>query len=619
MTSFDDLPFAKDYPADPPVTTPRPTPATSGDVGPMGGDGANPIPPSLDPLAMEARVAENKAEIERGMSRDIIADFDAIPDPAKPVQQQEFTPDGIDFDAGAPSGIGDRFAQYGAESYPDISGVQRGIPEYPGQGTFGDLGGGWVPDPVGFKKALGTSPSAMAQNYADYGSGQVITSGIRDTPVGTVGQFNSPQLGYDTGVSAPRVQGNATNNVTGSDVGNDPRFKDSPIASAVASKIAPSNDQPTNGGDPSPPPPSNWVPDAFSYVDPYEPSQTYQEPSTQVPRAVAPAEPIYNYEPQPVVPPMALSADTSSLTNDEFYNGLTELDWTDPAANGMQYTDAKDAMVNPEDEIGMSLLKGNPANYPVQPTWKNKILNTNPNLPGTKGLLTNIAKAASRGMSVGGPLGAVVGGLFGANTGPRPTFDQAMSMYQNNPNMTQVKNAHNAPSRSGSFSVHTSPGGRTSVVSGKGEYGDGSYTVTSKTSDGGSVKTVRLGEGSANPGGQAATKIVCTAMLNEYGFGSYRQKIWLLYSKRYTGPAHEVGYHAMFLPLIKWAYKDKKEWVRKPLEHVVRLRTVACEDIMKKRKRWHVGHLYNTVFCAACYTLGKVITMVKKDKQPCQA
>jgi len=315
--------------------------------------------------------------------------------------------------------------------------------------------------------------------------------------------------------------------------------------------------------------------------------------------------------------PMALSADTSSLTNDGFYNGLTELDWTDPAANGMQYTDAKDAIE--KTQVGISTLT-DPSLLPAKPTVVQQLLGVNPNRYGTKGLLTNIAKAAGKGGSAAGPLGAVAGALFGAvNSAPKRTFDQAMSMYQNNPNMTQVKNAHNAPSRSGSFSVHTSPGGRTSVVSGKGEYGDGSYTVTSKTSDGGSVKTVRLGEGSANPGGQAATKIVCTAMLNEYGFGSYRQKIWLLYSKRYTGPAHEVGYHAMFLPLIKWAYKDKKEWVRKPLEHVVRLRTVACEDIMKKRKRWHVGHLYNTVFCAACYTLGKVITMVKKDKQPCQA
>jgi len=124
-----------------------------------------------------------------------------------------------------------------------------------------------------------------------------------------------------------------------------------------------------------------------------------------------------------------------------------------------------------------------------------------------------------------------------------------------------------------------------------------------------------LGEGTSNPGGQANQKIVCTAMLDQYGFGSYRQKIWLVYSKKFTTPAHQVGYHAMFLPLIKWAYDDGKEWVRKPLEHVVRLRTVACEDIMKKRKRWHVGHLYNTFFCTTCYALGKTIMLFKKLKK----
>ena len=50
-------------------------------------------------------------------------------------------------------------------------------------------------------------------------------------------------------------------------------------------------------------------------------------------------------------------------------------------------------------------------------------------------------------------------------------------------------------------------------------------------------------------------KIVCTAMNAEYGFGSFRNAIWLAQSKD-LDPAYEKGYHALFLPLVTYAYKS---------------------------------------------------------------
>ena len=563
LTNFDDLPTVGDYPADPPVTTPtfrpsvttptfrpdsfaggdipvptpRPTPATSGDVGPMGGDGANPIPPSLDPLAVEARVAKNRAEIERGMSRDIIADFDAIPDPAKPVQQHieptlsqnVIAPQNIGQQQGLPQDEIDR--QNAVTRLMASESIPNGLapfnpPEFALKpnpvktvttDSSGRLGNPFEPTPVkttpvSFQEPYQRASTPHDRNYEEtlmqgYMPKSTLPSVARGPDVPSAGldtsyltgdrssqfdrsfdPFNTTNIHksegrlYQDGSSSSNILGppsvNTTQDNTGVVQNNYERESAAsgaswgPIASSVAAKVrsvAPSNDSTQE----------NFFRDIPSTPIASQ-AGSYESNLGNVNLAANSGGSYYTSPQQQQTQPisyesMALSADTSSLTNDEFYNGLTELDWTTPAANGMTYTDAKDAMVNPEDEIGMSLVKGGPANYPVQPTWKNKILNTNPNLPGTKGLLTNIAKAASRGMSVGGPLGAVVGGLFGANTGPRPTFDQTMSMYQNNPNMQQVDDWHSNPSEN-SFSVYSSPKGNQSVVR-SGSGGPGTYDV----------------------------------------------------------------------------------------------------------------------------------------------
>ena len=64
-------------------------------------------------------------------------------------------------------------------------------------------------------------------------------------------------------------------------------------------------------------------------------------------------------------------------------------------------------------------------------------------------------------------------------------------------------------------------------------------------------------------------KIVCTAMNAEYGFGSFRNAIWLAQSKD-LDPAYEKGYHKLFLPLVDFAKGNGKlnKLVKVVLEHI---------------------------------------------------
>ena len=48
-------------------------------------------------------------------------------------------------------------------------------------------------------------------------------------------------------------------------------------------------------------------------------------------------------------------------------------------------------------------------------------------------------------------------------------------------------------------------------------------------------------------------KIVCTMMNQSYGFGSFRNAIWLKYSKDKLSEEYQKGYHRIFLPLVAYA------------------------------------------------------------------
>ena len=105
-------------------------------------------------------------------------------------------------------------------------------------------------------------------------------------------------------------------------------------------------------------------------------------------------------------------------------------------------------------------------------------------------------------------------------------------------------------------------------------------------------------------------KIICTAMNQAYGFGSFRNAIWLKYSQEKLKKEHEVGYHAMFLPLVKISYKMGNKWynkaVRTVLEHLVKHRTKDIYQESKGKKRDTLGRIYRNIFEPLCYLVGKI-------------
>jgi hypothetical protein len=120
-------------------------------------------------------------------------------------------------------------------------------------------------------------------------------------------------------------------------------------------------------------------------------------------------------------------------------------------------------------------------------------------------------------------------------------------------------------------------------------------------------KSIKSGNDSKNE-----KKIVCTMMNDSYGFGSFRNKIWLAQSKNLS-KEYEIGYHTLFLPLVRYA-KQKgfiNNVVKKVLEHIAIHRTI---DIRKQKynKIDILGRMYRTILEPLCYITGGIKTWKKK-------
>jgi hypothetical protein len=109
-------------------------------------------------------------------------------------------------------------------------------------------------------------------------------------------------------------------------------------------------------------------------------------------------------------------------------------------------------------------------------------------------------------------------------------------------------------------------------------------------------------------------KIVCTAMNESYGFGSYRQAIWISYARKHLTKEHEVGYHTLFLPLVYLAYKKNYTLVRRILEHGTRHRTADLRAEMQNKKRDKLGRFYRFFLEPLCYVVGKVKMKIEGKK-----
>lgn len=119
--------------------------------------------------------------------------------------------------------------------------------------------------------------------------------------------------------------------------------------------------------------------------------------------------------------------------------------------------------------------------------------------------------------------------------------------------------------------------------------------------------------GSGNDGGGGGGdggKIICTAMNHAYGFGSFRNAIWIAYSDKHLTKAHEVGYHTLFLPLVDFGFKrgDAKPnlAVRKILEWGTRHRSMDIRAEMRGTKRDKTGQAIRFVFEPLCLIVGKL-------------
>lgn len=109
------------------------------------------------------------------------------------------------------------------------------------------------------------------------------------------------------------------------------------------------------------------------------------------------------------------------------------------------------------------------------------------------------------------------------------------------------------------------------------------------------------------------SKIVCTAMNDLYGFGSFRNSVWLRYSKDHLTAHHETGYHVICLPIVRFAYgghSRPRMAVRRAAEHVARCRTADIWAEMRNGKRHTLGRAYRAVLEPLFYGTGRLVDCI---------
>jgi len=107
--------------------------------------------------------------------------------------------------------------------------------------------------------------------------------------------------------------------------------------------------------------------------------------------------------------------------------------------------------------------------------------------------------------------------------------------------------------------------------------------------------------GSGGGGGGGGGKIVCTMMNESYGFGSFRNKIWMKFHKD-IAPEYQKGYHKIFLPLVKLSKTNKI--VKKVLEHIAVHSTIDMRQATRGKTHL-LGRVYRKIILPLCYWAGK--------------
>ena len=117
-------------------------------------------------------------------------------------------------------------------------------------------------------------------------------------------------------------------------------------------------------------------------------------------------------------------------------------------------------------------------------------------------------------------------------------------------------------------------------------------------------------QGTTKPGEDSGStrdsgKIVCTMMNESYGFGSFRNKIWMKFHKDIS-PEYQKGYHKLFLPLVKYA-KQKgitNKFIKNILEHIAVHSTIDMRQSLRG-KRHTLGRIYRKIILPLCYWAGR--------------
>ncbi len=114
---------------------------------------------------------------------------------------------------------------------------------------------------------------------------------------------------------------------------------------------------------------------------------------------------------------------------------------------------------------------------------------------------------------------------------------------------------------------------------------------------------LRGNTGGGNDGGNnnSSPKIVCTMMNESYGFGSFRNKIWMKFHKDLS-PEYQKGYHKLFLPLVRIAKTNKV--VKKALEHIAVHSTIDMRQATRGKVHL-LGRVYRKILLPICYIVGK--------------
>ena len=105
--------------------------------------------------------------------------------------------------------------------------------------------------------------------------------------------------------------------------------------------------------------------------------------------------------------------------------------------------------------------------------------------------------------------------------------------------------------------------------------------------------------------GSDSGKIVCTMMNESYGFGSFRNKIWMKFHGNIS-PEYQKGYHKLFLPLVSYA-KQKgitNKIIKNILEHIAVHSTIDMRQTLRGKTHL-LGRLYRKVILPLCYWAGR--------------